>query len=109
MMLVVARHLWSDGGICRRCRVNISDMPSRMLRAADSWSRSRKRASCSSRFSPFLCGFHLPRRPDQVQRLPLLLLGQFIKHVAKLVIAAALYGLLCAEHLLDSGPECLGA
>jgi hypothetical protein len=34
IMLVVARHLWSDSGIFRRCKVNISLMPSRRLRAA---------------------------------------------------------------------------
>ena len=36
MMLVVAKHLCSDSGILSRCKVNISFIPSRKLRAADS-------------------------------------------------------------------------
>ena len=36
MMLVVARHLCSEGGTSKRCKVNISGNPSRKLRAADS-------------------------------------------------------------------------
>src|ERR1700733_2086770 len=50
--LVVPRHLYSEGGSCSRWTVNISAIPSRKLLAADSYSCSRKRASCSSRLTP---------------------------------------------------------
>ena len=88
MMLVVAKHLYSEGGSFRLCKVNISAMPSR-FRPLPGWTLSMPRASGSG--------------------LALLLLRQLVQHIAQRVVPTPLDGLFGAEHLFDSGAQRLGA
>src|SRR3569833_115144 len=85
--------------------MNISAIPSRKLLAADSYSCSRKRASCSSRFTPSSAS-HTPGRSHQIQGLRLLFFREFIQHVSHFVIATTLYRLLDAKHFFNGGPQC---
>jgi hypothetical protein len=87
--------------------VNISCIPSRRLRAADSYSRSKKRGNCSSRFSPS-SAFHLPSCPQEIASLALLLFRQFIENITNFVIAAALHGLLASEQFFNPSPQGFG-
>ena len=96
MTLVVAKHLCKDSGTCKRCKVNISCIPSRRLRAADSYSRSKKRANCSSRFSPSSAVFTFQAARTDIGRLAVLFFRQFREDVTNFVIAAALHRLFAA-------------
>ena len=100
MRLVLARHLYNDGGSWSRCRVNIS---------AISFAQAAGRRLVIALQSGWLLqtlfaffgGVHFPGGPHQVG-LPLLIFRQFVEHVAELVIAAALRMLRRAEHLVDA-------
>ena len=52
-------------------------------------------------FLTFFGAVHFPGGPHQVQRLALLLFGQFVEDVAKFVVAAALHMLSPSEHFVD--------
>ena len=78
MILVVPRRLCRDSGIC-------------------------KRASYSSRFSPFFGSFDLPCGSHEIERLAVLLFRELVENIAHFVIAAALHRLIAAEAFLDGG------
>lgn len=60
-------------------------------------------------FLTFVRGLDPPCCPHQVQGVALLFFGQFVEVIAHLMIAAAWYGLITAEHFFDSTPQRLGA
>ena len=108
MILVVARHLCNDPGICSPLQgKHFSHALANTLRGGIVIALEKAGQLLESLLT-FVGSLHLPGGPHQIQSLPLLVFG-YSDHIAKFVVPTSLDRLLGAENFVNGSSQRFGA